>query len=67
MSYNETSSSERGNYNVRISKRPHDYYVRVRLSKEEFDKLKDTAVEQNRTMSGVVRFALDLMYNKKES
>ena len=52
---------------MQIKNKPHDYYVRVRLSKEEFNKLKDTAVKQDRTMSGVVRYALGIMYEKEES
>lgn len=46
---------------------PHDYYVRVRLSEEEFFRLKEMADKQTRTMSGVVRKALSDMYAKKES
>lgn len=52
---------------MQIKNRPHDYYVRVRLSKEEFEKLQKTAKEQERTMTGVVRFALDQMYKKEKS
>ena len=51
----------------RTNVKPHEYYIRVLLTKAEFDQLEMLAKEQRRSKSEIVRIALDHLANKKES
>jgi len=51
----------------RTKSETHQYYIRVLMTKKEYEQLEQLAVEQRRSKSEVVRIALDNMANKKES
>lgn len=51
----------------RTNSETHEYYIRVLMTKQEYEQLEQLATEQRRTKSEVVRIALDNMANKKES
>lgn len=44
-----------------------EYYVRVRLTKDEYNKLENLAKEQRRSKSEIVRIGLENMYDAREN